>query len=290
MVQVGRFKIVSVVNGTFRLDGGAMFGVVPKVLWAKQAEPDEENRIPLAMRTLIAVDETSDRVVLVDTGAGHKWSEQEAERFALQPRRQAIAQGLSRFGLSEASVTDVVVTHLHFDHNGGLTEWVDEPGAATRLRFPQARHWLHRRQWEHALAPTIRDQASYLERDLQSLKAEGVLTLVEGDDPPPPWEGMRWMLSHGHTPGQLLPLFEDGSGEPSLLFAGDAIPTSGHLKIAWAMAFDLYPRVMLDEKKRILELCREHGTWLAFPHDPEIGGVVLDLSAGRPIIAHELDL
>lgn len=290
MIQVGRFKIVSVVNGTFRLDGGAMYGVVPKVLWSRQADPDAENRIPLAMRTLIAVDEAAERVILVDSGAGHKWSQRDAERFAIETRPQAIAEGLSQFGLTEADVTEVVVTHLHFDHNGGLTEWVGEPDGETRLRFPQARHWLHRLHWEHALAPTERDQASFLERDLRSLKADGVLTLVDGEEPAPPWEGTRWHVSHGHTPGQLLPLFEGNPGEPSLLFAGDAIPTSGHLKIAWAMAYDLQPRLMLDEKRRLLKLCRDDDTWLAFPHDPEVGGVELDLSAGRPIIARALDL
>ena len=173
MLTIGRYRVLSVINGYVRLDGGAMFGVVPKVLWEQKAAPDERNRIVLAMRTLVAIDEGAGRVILVDTGAGHKWPAKEAGRFALEVQPTALAEALAGCGLTEGDVTDVVITHLHFDHNGGLTEWADEPGGATRLRFERARHWIHERHWHHANHPNARDRASFLARDLEALSKPG---------------------------------------------------------------------------------------------------------------------
>ncbi len=288
MITVGRFEIVSVVTGSYRLDGGAMFGVVPKVLWAAKTPPDELNRIPLAMRTLVAVDSAAGRVVLVDTGAGRKWPPQEADRYALQTVPEVIPQALGKWGLTEAEVTDVVVGHLHFDHNGGLTEWVGRPGGTTRLRYPQARHWIHTGHWRHALNPTERDRASFLKRDTEALAAPGVLTLVNGDDPLAPFAGLRWHVSHGHTPYQLLPVFEGPEGD--LMFVGDMIPTVAHLPLPWVMGYDLQPVVTLEEKRAVFRACAEQGLRLAFPHDPECGGVAVQWSDGKPAVSAVLDL
>jgi glyoxylase-like metal-dependent hydrolase (beta-lactamase superfamily II) len=288
VIRIGRFQILSVVTGKFGLDGGAMFGVVPKVLWARKTEPDGENRIPLAMRTLVAIDSQADRVVLVDTGIGHKWPPDEAERFAIDTHPAALADALAPHGLAEADVTDVVVTHLHFDHNGGLTEWEDRSAGTTRLRFPQARLWIHERHWHHANAATEKDRASFLERDLAALRRNGALTLVTGDDPPPPFEGIRWQLSHGHTPYQLLPVFDGENG--GLLFVGDMIPTTAHLPLAWVMAYDLLPQVTMEEKRDVHRRCAQEGLALAFPHDPDVGGVKLDVIEGKPVVSEVLDL
>jgi glyoxylase-like metal-dependent hydrolase (beta-lactamase superfamily II) len=288
MIRVGKFEICSVITGRYRLDGGAMFGVVPRVLWEKKAPPDRLNRIAMTMRTLLAVDRQAERVVLVDTGPGDKWSPEEAARFDIQPDSAGLPRALAEQGLSEADVTDVVIAHLHFDHNGGLTEWAGQPGGSTRLRYPQARHWIHQRHWHHATNPTEKDRASFLERDLQALAEPGVLTFVTGDKPPPPFEGVRWLLSHGHTPYQLLPLFEGPAG--GLLFVGDLIPTANHLPLPWVMAYDLQPLVTLEEKRAVYRRCAEDGTMLAFPHDLECGGVALHLEKGRPEVARVLDL
>jgi len=288
MIRVGPWQVLSVVNGWFRLDGGAMFGVVPKVLWEKKTAPDEQNRIRLAMRTLVAIDDEARRVVIVDTGAGHKWPAPEAERFAIQPIPTALADALRPHGLGEADVTDVVVTHLHFDHNGGLTEWLDSTAGSTRLRFPQARHWIHESHWQHAHSPNEKDRASFLQRDLEALGAPGVLTFVRGDDPPPPFTGIRWALSHGHSPYQLLPLFE-GDGQ-NLLFVGDMIPTANHLPTAWVMAYDLQPLVTMAEKRDVLRRCGEENLLLAFPHDPELGGAKIELVRDRPVVSAPLEL
>jgi len=219
---------------------------------------------------------------------GDKWGAEEADRFAIEVRPRALADALAPYGLTEADVTDIVVTHLHFDHNGGLTEWEEGPGGRTRLRFPQARHWVHEQHWRHATAPTERDRASFLDRDLEALGRAGVLRFVTGDDPPAAFKGVGWCVSHGHTPYQLLPLFEGEGG--GLLFVGDLIPTMAHLPVPWIMAYDVAPLVTLEEKKGVYRRCREEGLSLAFPHDPEAGGVSVGWVQDKPIVARVLDL
>lgn len=288
MIEIGGYELFSVVTGRYRLDGGAMFGVVPKVLWERETKPDDLNRIPMAMRTLVAIDRDAQRVVLVDTGAGHKWPAEEARRYAIEVYPTALADALAPYGLTEADVTDVVVGHLHFDHNGGLTEWEGPSAGVTRLRFPQARHWIHRNHWQHANAPTEKDRASFLERDLEALHREGVLTFVTGDAPPPPFQGVRWYLSHGHTPYQLLPVFDGDEG--GLLFVGDLIPTASHLPVPWVMGYDVQPLVTIEEKKEVYRRCAQEGLGLAFPHDPEVGGVCVEMVDDKPVVCKVLDL
>ena len=143
---------------------------------------------------------------------------------------------------------------------------------------------MHEKHWAQATAPTERDRASFLKRDFEIIEAEGNLTKVEGDDPAPPMEGVQWVISNGHTPYLLLPLFEN-----TLLFTGDMIPTSSHLSPAWVMAYDLFPLTTLEEKKRVLKRCREEGLLLAFPHDHRMGGCEVSVSdkkveVKRPLI------
>jgi len=284
-MKVGGFELYSIVTGGFRLDGGAMFGVVPKVLWDNSTEADELNRIPLTTRTLLAIERTSRRIVLVDTGCGPKWQPKDAERFAIRHDADAIPQALQALGYGIEDVTDIVVTHLHFDHNGGLTAWTEEPGGATRLLFPRARHWLHERHWAHANQPHLKDRASFLPQDFDSLAASSVIQFVRGENPPPPFEGLRWFVSHGHTPYQLLPVFGDTHG---VLFAGDLFPTVAHLRPTWVMAYDLTPTTTIDEKMTILRHCVEDGWALCFPHEPAIGGVMLSGPVERPIVISRL--
>jgi len=288
MLRIGRYELYSVVTGTFRLDGGAMFGVVPKVLWGSAVSFDDANRIYLATRTLLAVDRDAQRVILADTGCGTKWSHEHAARFAIEHDREAIPNALAALGLSVGDVTDIVVTHLHFDHNGGLTEWFDDPGGPTTLRFPKARHWIHKNQWDHAHHPNYKDRASYLKEDFDSLENAGVLRFVEGDQPAAPWDGAEWLLSHGHTPYQLHPVFTDGSTR--LYFVGDLIPTMTHLRLGWVMAYDLFPLTTIREKEMLFRGAIEKGWLLAFPHDPKISGVSLGGTLERPIVTQTLPL
>ena len=288
MITAGSFEISSIVNGTIRLDGGAMFGVVPKVMWQESSDVDEMNRILLATRTLLAVDRTNKRVVLVDTGCGAKWLPDEAQRYAINHNPDAIPGALRAAGLSVDDVTDIVITHLHFDHNGGLTDWFDDPGGRTTVRYPKAKHWVHRSHWAHAMSPGLKDQGSFLERDYATLAEAGVLGFVDGDTPDAPFAGLEWFVSHGHTPGQLHPIF--GSGASRVLFAGDIIPTVAHLRLGWVMAFDVQPVVTIEEKEGILVRCLEEGVALAFPHDTSVGGAFLDGTVRRPIVRGTVDL
>ena len=287
MITVGDWQLQSIVNGHVRLDGGAMFGVVPKVLWSKGQDVDEHNRILLATRTLLATHARSGRIVLVDTGTGSKWTDQSAERYGVSSQPGAIDDALGQLGATTADVTDLVATHLHFDHCGGMTEWVDDSRQALRLRFPNAIHYLHRDHWEHASNPTERDRASFLAADFELLADSGKLIFVEGDEPNCSIDAMRWMTSNGHTPRQLLPIFEE-SGEPRLLFVGDLVPTAAHLPLAWIMAYDLHPLVTLSERKRVYRFCAEGDIALAFPHDPHCGVAKVDFSQRKPVVTDVL--
>ncbi|MCB9851183.1 MAG: MBL fold metallo-hydrolase [Phycisphaerales bacterium] len=284
MLEVGPWRIESVVNGHIRLDGGAMFGVVPRVLWERVAPPDDLNRILLATRTLLAVHQPSGRIVLVDTGTGGKWPAAQAERYGVESTPSAIGDALARIGASPGDVTDVIATHLHFDHCGGMTEWAEEPYGETRLRFGNARHWVSARHWAHAQKPTLRDRASFLPVDFATLAgserhklvAEGAASTI--DD-------LSWQVSNGHTPGQLLPRFL-GSEDRDLLFIGDLAPTTAHLPPAWVMAYDLEPLTTLGERLAVYEQLRDRDMLIAFPHDPKVGIVALTLDEkNRPQVA-----
>ncbi len=288
MLRIGRFEVYSVITGTFRLDGGAMFGVVPKVLWGSAVEHDESNRIFLTTRTLLVVDRENRRVVIADTGCGTKWTNEKAERFAIRHDPQAIPRALRAIGLGVSDVTDVVVTHLHFDHNGGLTSWADEPGARTALCFPRARHWIHRKHWEHAHHPNVKDRASFLPEDFTGLEEAGVLHFVEGDEPDSTIPGIEWFVSHGHTVYHLHPIVADGDAR--LSFVGDLVPTAAHLRLAWVMAYDLLPLTTIAEKERIFRNAIDHGWLVAMPHDPKIAAVALDGAPDRPVVSRTLEL
>jgi glyoxylase-like metal-dependent hydrolase (beta-lactamase superfamily II) len=288
MLRLGRYELYSVVTGAFRLDGGAMFGIVPKALWGNAVEFDEANRIFLATRTLLAVDRDAHRVILADTGCGTKWSKEHAARYAIEHDRDAIPNALAAIGVSIDDVTDIVVTHLHFDHNGGLTEWFDDPGSPAILRFPKARHWIHKSQWDHAHNPNYKDRASYLKEDFDELERAGVLRFVEGEQPGTPWPGVEWFISQGHSPYQLLPVFTDGTTR--LHFVGDLIPTIAHLRLGWVMAYDLFPLTTIREKEMLFRGAIEQGWLIAFPHDPKIGGVALGGTLERPIVTRTLPL
>ena len=288
MLRIGPYDLHAVVTGWLRLDGGAMFGVVPKVLWGNRAPPDDRNRITLAMRTLLALDRSTGRVILVDTGAGDKWDADEIDRFALEVEGDLLGAGLASLGLGDDDVTDVIVTHLHFDHNGGLT--VQDPGkpGACRPRFQQARHWVHQRQLDHARSPVPKDRASFLGRDFAPVQEAGLFEIVTGDGPVSPLPGVSWFVADGHTPGQLLPQFHDD--ETRLHYMGDLIPTTAHLPVSWIMAYDNEPLKTAEEKRRILENCGEQGLILFFEHDPEVAAARIDVSRRRPEVKETIDV
>ncbi|MDT8324677.1 MAG: MBL fold metallo-hydrolase [Bacteroidota bacterium] len=254
----GRYDIAAIETGRFRLDGGAMFGVVPRNLWEKHNPPDEKNRIAMTMRTLVLRD--AERVILVDAGVGRKDSPKFRDIFAIDFSDVNLESGLAALGLQATDVTDVVVTHLHFDHIGGAVSREDD---ALRLTFPRAMHHVQRAQWEWAISPSQRDRASYIPDNFLPLEEAGRLQLLDVEEELFP--GMRVEVIDGHTFGQqLLRLTE---GDQSVVFAADLIPMSSHVPEAWIMGYDLQPLVTLEEKRRLLTLAVERQDILIYEHD-----------------------
>lgn len=260
-MKIGEYEVISVHGGAFRLDGGAMFGVVPKPLWEKTNPPDESNRIDMAMRCLVARGEG--RVILVDTGVGSKYDEKFASIFAIDHSEHELVRALADRGLSPDDVTDVIMTHLHFDHGGGLTR---RDGDVLSPQFPNARVHVQRSHWEHAMEPNERDRASFLRENYEPLREHSDLNLLEGDATLFP--GIDVVVVHGHSPSmQLVKVYDR---DCTLLYCADLIPTASHLPYPYIMGYDLEPLKTLAEKKTYLPLAAEEGWILAFEHDPAV--------------------
>ncbi len=251
--------------GLVRLDGGAMFGVVPKPLWSKRIEPDDRNRIPLAMRCLLV--ETAGRLVLVDDGLGNKESDKFRQIYGVEnegtPTR--LEDSLREAGFAPGDVDVVVNTHLHFDHAGGNT--VLEPDGAVRPAFPNARYVVRRGEWEVAHLDNERIRASYLPASFEPLVAADVVELVEEDREVAP--GVRVVRTPGHTAHHQSVRVDLGSGE-TLFYLADLVPTTAHVPLSWIMGYDLEPLVTLESKRRVLGRAAKEGWLLVFEHDPRV--------------------
>jgi glyoxylase-like metal-dependent hydrolase (beta-lactamase superfamily II) len=286
-MKIGDWTFRAFHDGRFKLDGGAMFGVVPKIFWQKQHPADEMNRIDLDLRCLLA-DGPEGRRILVDTGMGDRWDEKKTGVFALERRPNQLVAELAEEGITRESITDVVLTHLHFDHAGGAVRLLDGQLAAT---FPEARYWVQKRQWEWAGRPSERDRASFRTEDFAPLQEAGRLELVDGPGEILP--GVRVTPINGHTPGQQMVEFHTGAGV--LVFCGDLIPYLSQVHVPWIMGFDLNPLLTVSEKKQFLTRAAEDGYVLVFEHDTVheaatvrfedgrfVPGDVFTLAAGRP--------
>ena len=265
-MKIGSYTLSSIETGTFALDGGAMFGVVPWVFWTKTNPPDERNRVTLAARCLLLVGDT--RVILIDVGNGTKFTDKQKDIFRLDNSKNDLMSSLRTHGIHPADVTDVVLTHLHFDHAGGSTRI--EQGKLVPS-FPNARHFVQREHWNLSQHPSERDRASFMNNDFALLKESGLLHLVDGEQEILP--GIRVLVTNGHTASQQLPLISDGT--TSLLYACDLIPFTSHLPYPYVMGFDVRPLVTLEEKKKILPLAQENDWILFFEHDPQVEAVTL---------------
>lgn len=257
-------RVRTVDAGTVRLDGGAMFGVVPKPLWNRKIAADERNRIPLAMRCLLV--ETGEVRILIDVGLGNKESAKFHDIYGIEnegaPTR--LEDSLRRLGVRPDDVDVVVNTHLHFDHAGGNT--VRDPDGTVRAAFPNARYLIRRGEWEVAHSENERIAASYLGHNFDPLAAEGRIEFVEADGPVV--SGVRLVHTPGHTAHHQSVLIEAG-GE-TLCFLADLVPTRAHLRLPWIMAYDLEPLVTLETKRRLLSRAGAEGWILVFEHDPEV--------------------
>jgi len=247
--------------GRVRLDGGAMFGIVPKPLWERRIAPDDRNRIPLAMRCLLL--RGHGRTILVDTGVGDKQDAKFEDIYGVDHDHSTLLGSLSALGIGPGDVTDVVFTHLHFDHCGGATRRTEAGDLA--LTFPEATHHVQEAHWRWAHT-SPRESASFLSENLDPLEVSGRLHLLSPGDSP--FENVDLPVVNGHTRGQQL--VRVGDGERTILYAGDLVPTAAHVPILWVMAYDVEPLETIREKERLLTAAAR-GEWtLVFEHDPDV--------------------
>ena len=264
--KVGSFAVHAIQAGGLRLDGGAMFGVVPKPLWERQIPADERNRIPLGMRCLL-IDHTSG-LVLVDTGLGNKENEKFIDIYGVENAgaggRTALEDGLASLGVRPEDISLVINTHLHFDHGGGNT-FRDE-GGAIRPSFPRARYIVQRGEFDYATHTNERTAASYFAPNFVPLRDAGVLDLIEGEREIV--QGIRVISSPGHVPFHQSIVIES-EGETAL-FLADVMPTAAHVPLPWIMGYDVEPLVTLESKRRILARAAEREWLMIFEHDATV--------------------
>jgi len=255
-------RLTTLSDGQFRLDGGAMFGVVPRVLWEQSNPADALNRILLGLNCLLV--EGDGFKALIDTGLGDKESDRFNERFGLL-RTESLFDVMARRGIAPESITHVINTHLHFDHCGGNTR-LDAKGEAVPS-FPEARYIVQRGEWDDALHPGERSRASYLKRNFLPIEASGQRDLVAGEREILP--GIHLMPTPGHTAHHMSVLLD--LGERRLFHSADLIPITAHLPLPYIMSYDLYPLETLETKRRILARQREENWFLYFMHEPGEG-------------------
>ncbi|HEX6134577.1 MAG TPA: MBL fold metallo-hydrolase [Longimicrobiales bacterium] len=284
--QLGDLRIHALEAGTQKLDGGAMFGVVPKPLWERRIPADERNRIPLALRCLLV--ETADALVLIDNGAGNKENEKFVEIYGIDnaasdPARfpTRIEEALGRLGFTADDVDIMLDTHLHFDHAGGNTRREEDGGIV--LSFRRARYIVQRGELEWSRIRNERIQASYLPHNFEPVVEAGRMDLVEGDVEIVP--GVSVLRTPGHTPHHQSVLIR--SGGETACFLADVLPTSAHLPLPWIMGYDVEPLVTLESKRSLLARAREEQWLLVFEHDPVVPWGRLDPAAERPTLVAE---
>ncbi|MEN3041458.1 MAG: MBL fold metallo-hydrolase [Bacteroidia bacterium] len=266
-------QLYAIETGRFALDGGAMFGVVPKVIWEKLIPPDERNRIPMAMRALLI--EEGDRLILVDVGVGHKYTTKFADLYAIDHATYTLSGELKKLGFSPADVTDVILTHLHFDHAGGSTERLGEKIVPT---FPNARYYVQRSHWEWAHNPNPRERASFFSENYDPLLEHGQLVLLEGEQELIP--GVFIRVVNGHTEGQQL--VEVSYKGRKVLYAADLFPTSAHIPLPYVMAYDVRPLLTFQERETYLPWLVRESVVLFYEHDPYVEcTTVIEKSPGK---------
>ena len=258
-MQFGKFSIELLNTGIFALDGGAMFGVVPKILWSKAySRGDESNRIPLsAQPMLIRYDH---KVILVDTGNGTKLSDRLCEIYGIDKSKSDIVRALAKFNVKAEDVTDVILTHLHFDHAGGGTT---SDGKEIVPTFGNAKYYVQKSHFDWALNPSEKDRASFFRDNYMPLLNNSVLEFTENESEIFP--GIRVLPVNGHTEGmQLVKLDSEGK---TILYCADLCATSAHVPIPYIMGYDNYPMKTLEEKKRIITRAHEENWLMVYEHD-----------------------
>lgn len=282
MPTLGGYALNTIDAGKLGLDGGAMFGVVPRPLWERRIRPDSKNRIPLRMRCLLL--EGHGRRILIDNGLGDKYDEKFGRIYAVEDEEANLWASLEAAGFAPEDITDVVLTHLHFDHCGGSTT---REGGALRPTFPNATYHVQSTHWEWARNPNPRERASFLDENLAPLAGSAQLNLLDGGGELFP--GVELLLVNGHTEAQQLVKISGPEG--TLVYVADLIPTTAHLGLPWVMAYDVRPLVTMQEKAALLEEALEEDWNLFFEHDPEVAVASLErtdkgvvTSGHRPLV------
>jgi len=250
---------LSVINaGNFKLDGGAMFGVVPKSIWHPLYPADEKNMIPMAMRCLLVED--GNRLILIDAGMGTKQNDKFFGHYYLHGD-YSLDKSLKDAGYHRDEITDVFLTHLHFDHCGGAIDW-NESRSGYRPAFKNAQFWSNKEHWDWAINPNGREKASFLKENILPLEESGQLAFIEGDVFS---DNIQIIRVSGHTESMMLPLIQYNGRK--ILYAADLLPTPVHIPQAWVMAYDTRPLLTLEEKPRILEQAATENWVVFFEHD-----------------------
>jgi glyoxylase-like metal-dependent hydrolase (beta-lactamase superfamily II) len=258
---IGDYRVEIVPDTEFGLDGGAMFGVVPRALWSKACPPDDQNRIRMNMNCLFI--EAGPERILIETGIGDKWTEKQASMYAIRRQRPLAESVRAITGYSADEVTIVVNTHLHFDHAGGNTT-LDPNGKAVPT-FPNARYLVSRAEYEHAESPHERDRASYMPENWRPVKESGQLELKDDVYEIVPGLIMETVTGHSRTM-QCVRLVRNGQ---TLYSFADIVPMRAHVPLPWIMGYDLYPVETLEAKRRLLPQAADEGWLCFFYHDPD---------------------
>lgn len=252
-------QLFSIPTGNFKLDGGAMFGVVPKTLWNKVYPSDENNMIEMSMRCMLVVD--GDRRILINNGIGDKQDEKFLSRYYLQGE-DSLVKSLAKHGFSPLDITDMFLTHLHFDHCGGSVKY-NESRTGFELTFPNANYWISATQWNWAMNANKRESASFLKENIKPIEESGKLNLFDKEGELFP--NFKVKFFNGHTEGQAIP-FINYKGK-TVVFTSDLLPTAAHLPIPWVMSYDTRPLITLDEKENFLNEAVEKQYIIFLEHD-----------------------
>ena len=258
-MKIRKYELHSIETGRFALDGGAMFGIVPKELWGKLHPSDGQNRIEMALRSLLIMDDK--RKILVDTGIGTKLSKKNQKIYKIDQTKHNLEASLEKYGLETKDITDVILTHLHLDHVGGATYL---EGKKHKLTFPNAAQYVQKTHHEWAIKPSERDKGSFIREDFKTIEGEGKLRLLDGYAMILP--NIDVIIYDGHTIGQQLIKISDGIN--TLVYCGDVIPFTSHINLPYIASYDISPITSIEDKEKLLtRAC--NGDWvLFFEHDP----------------------
>ncbi|HEX6981180.1 MAG TPA: MBL fold metallo-hydrolase [Balneolaceae bacterium] len=283
-LPLGPFHLYSIETGRFRLDGGAMFGVVPKTLWSRYLGVDDKNRIPMAMRCLLITSENTGKTYLVDNGCGTKFDEKFEDIYQLDHEHSDLLSSLEYHGFKPEDITDVIFSHLHFDHCGGTTFYGEN--GDIKHTFPNATYHVTKKHLQTATHPNTREKASFLPDNIQPIANWDKLNLVNENHSYE--EGLEAIAVQGHTESQQLPkIMSEGK---TIVFMADLLPTHVHLPLPWVMGYDMHPVKTLNEKKQFLDQAVDENWFLFLEHDAEEEVITVQQERGKFAVKNRLKL